>query len=111
MAKANRDNALDMLVCISLWYVREYRSLMSLGVEAVRRNAGRHRDGCCIAIAPGGGAEQEEVRRLPHIVRALSNGLLTAWFVRADGDVRSCRQGTAGASLPGFNVRIPELTE
>ena len=23
-----------------------------------------------------------------------------------DGDVRSCRQGTAGASLPGFGVRI-----
>ena len=61
MAKANRDDALDMLVCISLCYVRDYRNLSSLGVEAVRRNAGRHCDGCCIAIAPGSGAEQEEV--------------------------------------------------
>ena len=52
------------------------------------------------------------MRRLPHTVRAFSNGALpTAWFC-ADPplrDVRSCRQGTAGASLPGFGVS--ELTE
>ena len=62
MAKADRDDALDTLVRIFLLrYVRDDRNSLWPGVEAVRRNAGRHRGRCCIAVAPGGGAEQEEV--------------------------------------------------
>lgn len=69
MAKADRDDALDTLVRISLRYVREDKYSMLLGVEVVRGTAGRHHGRCRIAVTPGGSTEQEEMRHLSHTVR------------------------------------------
>lgn len=52
MAKADRDDALDTLVRISLRYVGEDRYSMLLGVKVVRGTAGRHHGRCRIAVAP-----------------------------------------------------------
>jgi hypothetical protein len=74
MAKADRDDALDTLVRVSLRDVREDRNSIRTGVEVVRGTTGRHRSRCRIAVTPGGSAEQEDMRHLPHTVRFFLKG-------------------------------------